>query len=67
MAVPSGIYTAGGTTITWALTNGNQTLTGSAGAQTVMTVTIDNAGNYTTTLLAPIDHANNAAEDVRNH
>jgi hypothetical protein len=65
MAVPSGIYTAGGTTITWALTNGNQTLTGSAGAQTVMTVTIDNAGNYTTTLLAPIDHANNAAEDVR--
>ncbi|OYT91108.1 MAG: hypothetical protein CFE43_14765, partial [Burkholderiales bacterium PBB3] len=65
LAVPAGTYTAGGTTITWALSNTNHTLTGSAGAQTVMTVTIDDAGNYTTTLLAPIDHANNAAEDVK--
>jgi hypothetical protein len=64
-----GPYTSGGATITWT-GNGTQTLTGTANAQTVLTVTIDNAGTYKTTLFKPIDHnpiggVGTAGEDVK--
>jgi uncharacterized protein YegL len=65
LGLPTVAYTSGGSAITWALSNGNQTLTGTAAGQTVMTVAIDNTGKYTTTLLKPIDHPVTTTEDVR--
>jgi VCBS repeat-containing protein len=64
LSVPSGSYTSGGAPITWALSPGSQTLTGTAGGQTVMTVVIDNTGKYTTTLLKPFDHPVKTTEDI---
>jgi Mg-chelatase subunit ChlD len=56
LGLPTGTYKSGGTEVDWALSNSFHTLTGTAGGQTVMTVSIDDTGKYTTTLLKPFDH-----------
>ena len=65
LGAPAVSLTSNGNAVTWALANVNQTLTGSAAGQTVMTVTIDNTGAYTTTLLKPIDHPNGGGENLQ--
>ncbi|MFZ2307257.1 MAG: Calx-beta domain-containing protein, partial [Rhodoferax sp.] len=65
LGAPAVNLTSNGNPVTWALTNANQTLTGSAAGQTVMTVTIDNTGAYTTTLLKPIDHPTGGGENLQ--
>jgi VCBS repeat-containing protein len=64
LGIPSGSFTSGGTAITWALSNGGHTLTGSAGSQTIITVTIQDNGQYTVNLTGPIDDANTSIEDA---
>ncbi|MES2583292.1 MAG: retention module-containing protein, partial [Pseudomonadota bacterium] len=65
LGVPAGSYTSNGSAVTWALSNTNHTLTGTAAGQTVMTVVIDDTGNYTTTLLKPIDHPTGGGENLQ--
>ena len=65
LGAPAIGLTSNGNAVTWALANANQTLTGSAAGQPVMTVTIDNTGAYTTTLLKPIDHPNGGGENLQ--
>ena len=55
--------TSGGAAVTWS-GNGTASLTATAGGQTVATLTIDNAGNYTFNLLKPLDHPQTNGEDV---
>ncbi|WP_127469918.1 tandem-95 repeat protein [Thiomicrorhabdus aquaedulcis] len=60
--------TSGGVVVSWsasAYTDGSYTLTGSAGALDVITVNVDKTGNYSVALLAPIDHPDITAEDVK--
>ncbi|MBL8430067.1 MAG: type I secretion C-terminal target domain-containing protein, partial [Dechloromonas sp.] len=61
---PVGI-TSNGVAVVWTLSADTHTYTGTAGATTVATLSINNAGNYTFNLLAPIDHAGANIEDVR--
>jgi hypothetical protein len=55
LGVPAGSYTSGGVPVTWAVSDGGHVLTGTAGTQTVVTVTIDNSGHFTVALSAPFD------------
>ena len=66
LSAPSGSYSSGRDSIVWNLTNNDQTLTGTTqnGGDEIMTVTIDNDGNYTTTLKGPIDHQDTTKEDT---
>ena len=64
LGVPAGTFTSGGETITWALSNGGQTLTGSADGNTIITVTIHNDGTYDVALSGPVDHAPDAGEQA---
>ncbi|SPO62365.1 conserved protein of unknown function [Pseudomonas inefficax] len=64
LAVPSTALTSSGQSVQWALSNGGKTLTGTAGGKDVIEIRIDNAGNYTVELKGPLDHPNQAAEDV---
>ncbi len=63
LTAPTTILTAGGVAVTWT-GSGTQTLIGSAGGVQVATLSINNSGAYTFTLLAPIDHPVKNAEDV---
>ncbi|EKA7356750.1 VWA domain-containing protein, partial [Vibrio vulnificus] len=63
MGIPTDNYTSDGVVISWTLSADKQTLTGSAGANKVVEVTLDNLGNVNSTLHAPIDHPNKAGED----
>ena len=65
LGAPASALTSGGTAITWLASNGGHTLTGSAGAKTIVTATIDDSGNYTLTLSGPVDHSDTSAEDVK--
>ena len=58
LTAPAGSYSSLGVPIVWTLSNGGHTLTGTAGANTVITVTIDNSGHYVTTLSGPLDTPN---------
>lgn len=60
---PTTPLTSNGQTITWTGA-GTGTLTGSAGATPILTVTIDNDGNYAVTLQGPVDHPDPAVEDI---
>ncbi len=51
---PTGLYTSGGTPITWVAAGG--TLVGSAGTETVFEAVIDATGTWTVTLKGPFDH-----------
>ncbi|MES2699116.1 MAG: DUF5801 repeats-in-toxin domain-containing protein [Pseudomonadota bacterium] len=65
LAVADG--TATGAAISWSLTNGGKTLLGTinGGANTAITVTIDNLGGFTVTQSLPIFHSNTTVEDVK--
>ncbi|MDR7948927.1 type I secretion C-terminal target domain-containing protein, partial [Achromobacter aegrifaciens] len=60
-----GNLTSGGKPVAWTLSPDGQTLVGQADGKTVITVTIDNAGNYNIKLNAPIDHPTKGVEDVQ--
>jgi len=51
---PTGLYTSGGTPITWVAAGG--TLVGSAGTETVFEAVIDATGTWTVSLKGPFDH-----------
>jgi T1SS-143 domain-containing protein len=59
-SAPSGI-TSDNVPVTWVLSG--KTYTGTAGAVTVATMSINDSGSYTFTLLKPIDHATPNQED----
>jgi hypothetical protein len=56
LGAPSTPLTSGGVMIAWTLQNGDHTLVGKAGATSIITATITDAGAYTVTLTGPIDH-----------
>ncbi|EGR2512761.1 VWA domain-containing protein [Vibrio cholerae] len=64
MGIPTGNYTSNGAAISWVLSADRQTLTGSAGGNKVVEFTLDNQGNVSSTLHAPVDHANKSGEDT---
>jgi T1SS-143 domain-containing protein len=66
LSAPTGSYSSGGDTIDWSVSGDGKTLTGIThnGGETVLTVTIDNDGNYTTTLDKPFDHPDTTTEDT---
>ncbi|GHY89178.1 RTX toxins binding protein [Vibrio cholerae] len=64
MGIPTGNYTSNGAAISWVLSADKQTLTGSAGGNKVVEFTLDNQGNVSSTLHAPVDHANKSGEDT---
>jgi len=64
-APADGVLVSGGKPVTWTLADGNQTLTGTVDGKTVITVTVDNQGNYSVKLDAPVDHPNKGVEDVQ--
>ena len=53
--MPGELLTSHGDLIVWSLSDGN-TLTGSVGGNPIITLVIDNAGNYMVTLMRPVDH-----------
>ncbi|KAF0844404.1 putative secreted protein (type I secretion substrate) [Methylovorus glucosotrophus] len=63
LTAPTGDYYSGGQLITWS-GSGTGTLTGSAGGQPVLTITINNGGEYDVNLLRPLDHPDTKTEDV---
>ena len=62
-APPAGL-TSGGVALTWVVSPDGHLLTGSAGGNTVVTISITDAGAYTVTLLRPIDHPAGAGENT---
>ncbi len=58
--------TSGGVVVTWSgsFVGDTYTLTGTAGATTVATLTLNTAGDYTFTLLEPFDHPIADVEDI---
>ncbi|HSI44705.1 MAG TPA: type I secretion C-terminal target domain-containing protein, partial [Methylophilus sp.] len=63
-APTTGTLTSGGVAVTWSLSADGKTLTGFAGAEKVLTATINNSGAYNVTLSKPIDHPNTTTEDT---
>ncbi|HBM36406.1 MAG TPA: hypothetical protein DDZ71_08895, partial [Sulfuricurvum sp.] len=63
LTAPTTTLTSDGVTITWSGA-GTNTLVGSANGSNVMTISIDNSGNYTVNLSGPVDHATVGVEDV---
>jgi large repetitive protein len=63
LTAPTGDYYSGGELITWT-GSGTGTLTGSAGGEPVLTISINNAGEYDVTLLGSLDHPDTTTEDV---
>ena len=62
-----GTLTQNGVLVTVAFDSNTGTYTGTAGANTVFTMVIDNAGSYNFTLLGPLDHADpNDPNDIIN-
>uniref|UniRef100_UPI00196851A5 DUF5801 repeats-in-toxin domain-containing protein n=1 Tax=Sphingomonas mesophila TaxID=2303576 RepID=UPI00196851A5 len=64
LGLPTDALTSNGQPITWVLSPGGQLLTGSAGGNNVITVSINNSGAYTVTLLRPIDHPTGGGENT---
>jgi T1SS-143 domain-containing protein len=63
-APTTGTLTSGGVAVTWSLSADGKTLTGSAGSNKVLTVTINNDGQYKITLNGQVDHPNTSLEDT---
>ncbi len=63
LSAPTQTMTSNGNTIVWD-GEGTQLLTGTANGVDVMTIEIAQNGDYTVTLLAPVDHPNNSVEDL---
>lgn len=62
LGTPSASLTSGGVAIAWTLQDAH-TLVGKAGATTIITATITDAGTYNVTLSGPIDHSTADQED----
>ena len=56
LGTPSEGLTSQGVAVTWSVSGDGHTLTGSAGGNTVITLVINDSGNYTVTLVRPVDH-----------
>ncbi|MDD2160670.1 retention module-containing protein [Pseudomonas sp. MIL19] len=65
LAPPAQTLTSNGVPVSWS-GSGTSTLSASAGGKTVMTISINNSGAYTVTLLGPVDHPQAGVEDVLN-
>src|SRR3546814_9035079 len=63
LGAPATALFSGGQPIIWDTTN-PQLLLGKAGTETIISVAIDNGGNYPVSLLGPIDHPDTALEDA---
>ena len=63
LGIPTGSFSSGGVPIVWAVSNGGHTLTGTAGGETIVTVTINNAGAYDVILSGPFDQPDPTIED----
>ncbi|WP_161566003.1 VCBS domain-containing protein [Caenibius tardaugens] len=63
LGTPLTSLTSGGQPIVWDTTN-PQLLLGKVGSDTIISVSINNSGNYTVTLQGPIDHPNTTVEDA---
>ncbi len=63
LGTPSASLTSGGVAIAWTLQAAGHTLIGKAGAATIITATITDAGTYNVALSGPIDHATANQED----
>ncbi|WP_158592083.1 retention module-containing protein [Pseudomonas cavernicola] len=64
LGAPSTALTSGGQSVQWS-GSGTNLLTGSAGGKTIVTIGIDNQGNYSVALAGPLDHAGTSSEDLR--
>ncbi len=62
-SAPTGL-TSGGQAVTFALSNSDQALTGSAGGSDVIRLDIDNNGGYQVTLLGSLDHPPGNGENL---
>ncbi|WP_417538287.1 Ig-like domain-containing protein [Marinomonas sp.] len=66
LVAPTAVYTSNGVEITWAI-NGDGDLVGSAGDDTIVTISItdvvDGKATYTATLTGSVDHADPTSED----
>jgi T1SS-143 domain-containing protein len=62
---PTGL-TSGGVALSFASSNGGQTLTGSTGGNDVIRIDVANDGTYNVTLLGPLDHMSGGAENLLN-
>jgi VCBS repeat-containing protein len=65
LGAPSAPLTSGGVTLAWTLQDAGHTLIGKAGAVTIITATITDAGAYNVTLTGPIDHPVANQEDIK--
>jgi VCBS repeat-containing protein len=63
LGTPTTSLTSGGVAIAWTLQDTDHTLVGKAGATTIITATITDAGAYNVTLSRPIDHPDTTQED----
>jgi hypothetical protein len=63
LGIPSGSFTSGGTPVVWAVSDGGHTLTGTAGGDTVITITIDDSGHFNVALSGAFDDPAANVED----
>ncbi|WP_061008601.1 Calx-beta domain-containing protein [Vibrio sp. CUB2] len=64
--VPTANLTSNGEAITWALSNNDQLLVGSADGEEVIKISVNDTGAIFTELLGPIDHPDTSGEDSLN-
>ncbi len=64
LTAPTTPLTSGGVTVTWTLSADGKTLTGSAGNEKVLTVTINDSGEYKIVLNGQVDHPIANVEDT---
>lgn len=63
LGAPATLLFSGGQPIVWDTTN-PQLLLGKVGTETIISVAIDNGGNFTVSLQGPIDHPDTTQEDA---
>ncbi|MGQ3170228.1 MAG: retention module-containing protein [Methylophilus sp.] len=64
LTAPTTTLTSGGVNVIWTLTDGGKTLTGFAGSEKVLTVTINDSGEYKIVLNGQVDHPTAGVEDT---
>ena len=64
LSAPTVAIKSAGQAITWGISPDGHTLTGSAGAATIVVATIDNTGHYTVTLSGPLDDSANLGTEA---
>jgi T1SS-143 domain-containing protein len=64
LTVPTEALTSGGVAVIWTLSDGGKTLTGFAGNEKVLTVTINDSGEYKIVLNGQVDHPTANVEDT---